>query len=110
MTKVKAFGDRILAIMVDKPTGFKKSRSGLLIADKDMDQGSIRPRWFKIYDVGEQIDWVSPEQYVLVAHGRWSNGITYGDSDEKIYLLDNKELLAVSEDKPEGVEFEENIE
>ena len=102
MTKVKAFGDRILALMVDKPTGFKKTKSGLLLADKDMDDSSIRPRWFKIYSTGPDIDWVSEGQYVLVAHGRWSNGITYGDSDEKIYLLDNKELLAVSD------EYEEN--
>jgi hypothetical protein len=35
--KVKAFGDRILALMVDRPIGFKKSKSGLLIVDKDMD-------------------------------------------------------------------------
>jgi len=44
MKNIKAFGDRILALMVDKPTGYKKSKSGLLIADKDMDTNSIRPR------------------------------------------------------------------
>ena len=108
--KVKAFGDRILALMVDRPIGFKKSKSGLLIVDKDMDQNSIRPRWFKIYDVGEEIDWVKPDQYVLVAHGRWSNGIkAFEGSDDKLYLLDNKELLMVSDEKPEGVEFEEEV-
>ena len=110
MNNIKAFGDRVLATMVDKPTGYKKSKSGLLIADKDMDQNSIRPRWFKIYAVGEEIDYVTEGQYVLVAHGRWSNGIkAWEGSDDKLYLLDNKELLMVSDDKPEGVEFEEEI-
>jgi len=110
MKNIKAFGDRILALMVDKPTGYKKSKSGLLIADKDMDTNSIRPRWFKTYAVGEEIDWVKPEQYLLVAHGRWSNGIkAFENSDEKLYLLDNKECLMISDEKPEGVEFEEEI-
>lgn len=100
--KVKAFGDRILAIMAEKPAGYKKSKSGLLIADKDMDASGIKNRWFEVYAVGEEIDWVKPGQYLLVAHGRWSNGIkAFDDSDEKLYLLDNKECLMISDERPD---------
>jgi len=107
---VRAFGDRILAIMAEKPTGYKKSKSGLLIADKDKDASGIRPRWFKVHSVGEEIDWVKPGQYLFVAHGRWSNGIkAFEDSEEKLYLLDNKECLMVSDDRPDELEFEEEI-
>jgi len=109
MTEIKAFGEKILAIMVDRPTGFKKSKSGLIIKDADMDTSGVRPRWFKIYSTGEKIDWVKKDQYVLVAHGRWSNGVKVND-DLKIYLLDNKEVLMVSDEKPEGVDFDANIE
>jgi hypothetical protein len=107
--KIKALAEKILGVMVDKPSGYKVNKSGLLLADKDMDASGIRPRWFKVYSVGEGIDYISEDQYVLVAHGRWSNGVVASDIDEKIYLLDNKELLMVSDEKPEGVEFEEEM-
>ena len=97
---VKAFGDRILGVMIDRPDGeYKATKSGLLIAEKDASTESIRPRWFQISSVGERIDWVKPGDYVLVAHGRWSNGITLSD-DSKVWLLDNKEILGVSDTNP----------
>ena len=54
--KVKAFGNRILGKMLSPPGLYKKSKSGLLIADKDMDATGIKPRWFEIYSVGEEVD------------------------------------------------------
>jgi co-chaperonin GroES (HSP10) len=108
MTEIKAFGDKVLAIMVDNPSGFKKTKSGIILKDEDMTASAVRPRWFKIYSTGEKIDWVVEGQYVLVAHGRWSNGVKVND-DLKIYLLDNEEMLMVSDTKPEGVTFEEDI-
>ena len=57
MTKVKAFGERILGKMISPPDLYKKSKSGLLVADKDMTTGAIKPRWFEITSVGEKIDW-----------------------------------------------------
>lgn len=105
MKKIKAFGDRILATMAETPSGYKKSKSGLLIADKDMDASGIKNRWFEVYAVGEEIDWCKPGQYLLVAHGRWSNGIkAFEGSDNKLYLLDNKECLMVSDDRPDELD------
>lgn len=106
MAKIKAFGDRVLATMAQKPSGYKKSKSGLLIADKDMEASGIKPRWFKIVSVGEKIDWLSDGDYVLVAHGRWSNGVDI--DNEKVYLLDNNEILMLSSGKPEELEIETN--
>lgn len=104
MTKIKAFGDRVLASMAQKPSGYKKSKSGLLVADKDMEESGIKPRWFKIISVGEKINWLSDGDYVLVAHGRWTNGV---DIDgEKVYLLDNNEILMLSSERPEELEME----
>ena len=65
--KVKAFGNRILGQMVNPPGLYKKSKSGLLIADKDMDESGIKPRWFKIYSVGDDVDFCTEGDYVLVA-------------------------------------------
>ena len=97
--KVKAFGKRILGQMVNPPGLYKKSKSGLLIADKDMDESGIKPRWFKIYSVGDDVDFCTEGDYVLVAHGRWSRGVEIGP-DEKVWLLDNKDCLAISDEPP----------
>jgi len=97
--EVKALPEKILAKMIEAPGGFRKSQSGLLIADKDSDVSGIRPRWFEVYSVGEGIDWVSEGQYLYVAHGRWSNGVKIND-DVKLYLLDNDECLCISDEYP----------
>lgn len=96
---IKAFGNRILAEMIDSPDGFKKTASGLLINDKDMTTEAVRPRWFKIYATGPDVTFVSEGQYVMVAHGRWSPGVKISE-DLKIYLLDNEECLMVSDENP----------
>jgi hypothetical protein len=36
-----------------------------------------------------------------MAHGRWSRGVDY-DGD-KLYFLDNDEMLAVSDEAPDGI-------
>ena len=95
---LKAFGNRILANMIDRPDGYKKTHGGLLLNDKDADVTAIRPRWFKIKSVGEDVDFVNEGQYVLVAHGRWSKGVEV--DDETVYLLDNEEILGTSETDP----------
>lgn len=99
MTKIKAMRDKILALMIDDPDAEIKTKGGLIIKQNDGDVGSIRPRWFQVYSLGEDIDWLKEGQYVLVDHGRWSRGVTL-DKDIKIYLLDNKDCLMVSDEDP----------
>lgn len=103
-TTVKAFGNRVLAEMIDSPENFKRTKSGLYISDKDGSADAIRPRWFKVYSVGEEVNEVAPGQYVYVEHGRWSKGMKV-DDDLKLYLLDNKDMLMVSDENPieEGI-------
>jgi hypothetical protein len=72
----------------------------VLVADKDMDESGIKPRWFEIYSVGEDVDFCKEGDYVLVAHGRWSRGVDIGP-DEMVWLLDNKDCLAISDERPE---------
>ena len=100
MTKtVRALKEKILAEMIDKPGIEKTTAGGIIIKDKDMTESSVRPRWFKVYSVGDGIDWITEGKYVLVDHGRWSNGMKVSD-DLKLYLLDNKDCLAASDDNP----------
>lgn len=99
MTKITALRDKILAEMIEQPDGFRKSSGGIIIADKDNDVSGIRPRWFRVYSVGEGIDWCEPGDYLFVAHGRWSNGVKL-DENTKIFQLDNEECLGISKDYP----------
>lgn len=95
---IKALPGKVLAEMIDAPGLFRK-KGGVLLKDQDADVSGIRPRWFRVHSVGDGVDWISPDQYVFVAHGRWSNGINVTE-DLKLYLLDNEECLAVQDEDP----------
>ena len=60
---------------------------------------------FEVVYVGPEQKDVNPGEYVLVAHGRWSRGVTIDPADDyKLYFLDNDEMLAVSDDLPNEVQ------
>ena len=99
MAELKALRGKVLAEMIDKPDGLRKTKGGIILKDADNDTSGIRPRWFKVYSVGDEIDWVAAGQYLLVDHGRWSNGVKLNE-ETKIYLLDNKDCLMISDSNP----------
>ena len=98
MSEVKALANKVLAVMVERPDGLRKTKGGIILKDKDNDVSGIRPRWFQVYSVGEGIDWIKENQYVYVDHGRWSNGVKV--EDLTLHLLDNKDCLMVSDENP----------
>ena len=60
MTKlVRATRKKILAEMIDKLGEEKITAGGIIIKDNDMSESSVRPRWFKVYSVGDDIDWIT---------------------------------------------------
>ena len=97
--RIKATRDKILAEMIDKPGEEKTSKGGIIMKEKDATEAAVRPRWFKVYSVGSGIDWIKEGEYVMVAHGRWSNGLKI-DENLKLYLIDNEECLAVNDTNP----------
>lgn len=104
MSQVTAFGGKILAEMIDRPQDYKKTKSGIFIQDKDGTSSGVRPRWFRIYDVGPDIDWAQKGQYVYVEHGRWTTGVNL-DEETKVYMLDNKDCLLISDEEPDLTEY-----
>jgi len=104
MKTIKPIHDKVLAKMIDG-FGEKKTAGGLIIQEKDGTADAIRPRWFEVVYVGPEQKDVNPGEYVLVAHGRWSRGVTIDPADDyKLYFLDNDEMLAVSDDLPNEVQ------
>ena len=100
MSTIRPIHDKVLAKMIDGFGHFKTS-GGIIIQEEDMSQAAIRPRWFEILFTGPEQDDVHPGEYVLMAHGRWSRGIDY--QGDKVYFLDNEEMLAVSNELPSGI-------
>jgi len=100
--KIKPLRDRILAELLGLEE--RVTSGGIILRSDNGKDDGIRPRWALIKYVGEDIDWVKPGDYVLVAHGRWTRALEVeDDSGEKFKMvrLDNKEILAVHTGKPE---------
>ena len=97
--KIKAMRDKILAEMVEKIGEEKKTAGGIILTEKDGTEEAIKPRWFKVYSIGEGIEWIEEGAYVLVAHGRWSRSMKV-DEDLTVHLLDNKDCLMVTDTDP----------
>lgn len=108
--KVKAVGDCVLASMVKVTGGHRVLASGILLADKDMTESGIRPRWFKVESVGPNVTFVKEGQFVYVEHGRWSNEIKIqqgnGNESTSVWLLDNEKCLLVSDTDPVNSGYE----
>lgn len=100
MSKIRPLKERILAELLG--LGERVTSSGIIIKSEDGKDRGVRPRWAKIHLVGEGIDWVRPGQFVLVAHGRWSRQFEAEHNGEKLKLvmLDNKEVLCVTDEDP----------
>ena len=96
---VKATKNKILAEMIDKPDQTITTQGGIILTEKDATENAVRPRWFKVYSVGSEIDFIKEGEYVMVAHGRWSNGLKINE-DLKLYRIDNEECLAVNDTNP----------
>jgi len=103
ITNIKAKGDNILAISMDK--GERKTAGGIVIPDDNGKEHGIRPRWCQVHSVGprsELIDDVQPGDWILVAHGRWTHGI---EADEVgiIWRIDPNGILLHSNERPAEV-------
>ena len=91
MATLKAYKDNILCIEGD--FGDKVTESGLIIKSTIGSDEGITPRWFKAFEVGPDIDWVKPGQWLYVAYGRWTEGFTV--KDDRLELKDVEKLISL---------------
>lgn len=81
--------------------GTRKTKSGLIINERDGTEEAIRPRWFQVTHAGPENHDVGVGDYVLVAHGRWSRGFNIDSLDEtRYYHLDTEEIFGISDTNP----------
>lgn len=76
--------------------------SGVILLGDDGTSNGIRPRWAKVYAVGPEQKQVSPGQWVLVEHGRWSRGVEVEINDTIMTLrrVDPECMMFVSDEEP----------
>ena len=103
MTTLRAYKDNILCIEGD--FGDKTTEAGIIIKSTIGSDEGIAPRWFKAFEVGPDIDWVKPGQWLYVEYGRWTEGFAVKDDrleeGQKVWLVENKACMATAEEKPE---------
>ena len=83
--------------------GMLKTKSGVILPDDDGTAAGTRPRWAKVYAVGPQQQDVEIGQWVLIAHGRWTRQVMLdqGDIDVDVRMVDENDILLISEDEPD---------
>jgi co-chaperonin GroES (HSP10) len=94
----RAIGDHILVHGME----FRErlSRGGIIMINDDMKSAGIRPRWAQIYSIGPKCkEDLKVGDYIMIAHGRWSRGMTIEDSEgEKVIRkVDPNDILLISE-------------
>lgn len=77
--------------------------SGIVLLNDNGKGTGIRPRWGQVYAVGPEQTWVTPGQWICVAHGRWTRGVKVEDEqgEKTLRKIDPKDILLVSDDKPD---------
>jgi co-chaperonin GroES (HSP10) len=89
-------------IVADMNFSGRQLSSGVILLGDDGTSNGIRPRWAKVFAVGPDQKQVTPGQWVLVEHGRWSRGVEV-EIDNQHYTLrrvDPECMIFVSDEEP----------
>ena len=99
--KLRALGNKILCKEMER--GQQVSRGGIILPDDDAREEGIRPRWMQVVSVGPEVRGISPDQWIMVEHGRWTHGmeVRVGDDKFTIWGAEEESVLLISDEKPE---------
>jgi co-chaperonin GroES (HSP10) len=96
-------------VCTDADLGDQTTSAGIIIKSNVKESQGITSRWMRVHKVGPEQELVSPDQWVLVEYGRWTEGFAIDGHDE-CYRVDPLGLLAVSDEKPEtGLYYNDNV-
>jgi hypothetical protein len=82
----------------------RKLSSGIYLLNDDGRGAGIRPRWARVYATGPEQQDIAVGQWILVAHGRWTRGVTIEDQTGEVTIrrIDPNDILLVSDTDPGG--------
>jgi hypothetical protein len=98
--KIKTIRNHVL--VYDMAFDGRTLNSGIILLNDNGKGYGIRPRWGRVYAVGPDQHDVVPDQWIMVAHGRWTRGIKIQDEhgEKTLRRIDPDDILLVS-DSPE---------
>lgn len=102
ITELTALKDHVL--VADMNFKERVLSSGIQLLSDDGRGAGIRPRWGRVYAIGPTQNEIKVGQWVLVAHGRWTRGVTIEDPNGEVTIrrIDPNDVLLVSDDEPNG--------
>jgi co-chaperonin GroES (HSP10) len=90
-------------LVIDMDMGEMVTAGGIVIKSDDGKAHGVKPRWAKVYKVGEdcEID-VKVGQWILIEHGRWTRKIKIddGDGEKEFQKVEVKSVIAVADERP----------
>ena len=111
--KIKALHDNVLVADMEFDT--RITQSGLILPNDNGTTLGIRPRWGRVYAVGDEQQDVRVGDWILVAHGRWTRGLDIEDGETEhrrtIRKIDPADILMVSDgpDRPQDLTWSSAI-
>lgn len=95
---IRAIRDHVL--VTDMNFDEKISHGGIIIPNSDGKLEGVHARWGRVYAVGNEQQDVTPGQYVLVKHGRWTRGVDIEDGNDikTLRRVDHEDILLVSDE------------
>jgi hypothetical protein len=97
--QLKALHDNVLVSDMEFDT--RITQTGLILPNDNGTTLGIRPRWGRVYVVGQDQHNVRVGQWICVAHGRWTRGVDIDDGSGKIKRtirkIDPKDILLIAD-------------
>jgi co-chaperonin GroES (HSP10) len=104
--KIRPLADNV--IITDMNFDEQKTASGIIIRSDDGKSEGIKPRWGRVWAIGNEQKDVKVGEWILVEHGRWTRGVTVEDEngDEIIIRrVEVKSILASADEKPSDIQI-----
>lgn len=100
--QVKAMPGKVLVTDLERGS---RIVNGIILPNDNGKSEGIRPRWGKVFSVGEGIDEIIPGQWILIENGRWTRMLKVKeDSGDEIQLWGvewPKSAILVSDTDPD---------
>ena len=90
-------------LVTDMEFGERVTSGGVILLGDDKEERGIRPRWCRVLAVGPKNKDVKKDEWIYVAHGRWTRGIDLTNEDGEsitIRMVDPKDVLLATNDLP----------
>ena len=93
-------------IVTDMNFGERVLNSGIILKSDDGKDHGIKPRWCRVWAIGNEQKDVKVGEWICVEHGRWTRGHTVEDESGKeivIRRIDANGIMVSADEPPSDV-------